>query len=325
MSGESLIVTTLTVIAALAILLYWWVAGRNNAAKPQQRPSATTFALVVLGFAACGWSVSLDRAAVSYSPQSSPMAIAVAFDLSPSMLAIPDPLFDREVPPRHMRAKMAVLDLFRALEERQENIVVSLIGFTRNAEVLMGWDNDAAQIRDILEHGLSPDLFTNSGTSIEAAVEKLIDVFGMLPQGLQRNSRQIAILVSDGEDTLPNSFLGYALEDLAASSFDVIALQSGLLDTSEGVPRYGQVGEFLGFEAMGGDLYTVPNVQVMQVISSATPGRGLHVRAEDPKVVEKMLRFLGELHAADGNTSRTLVATLGLFTVVGLLCIRVLQ
>lgn len=325
MSGNSLAVTTIALAMGLVVLLFWFVVARAKPPRDRQRPSAITFVLVFLGFATCGWSASLDRPAYSYSRQNSPIAIAVAFDLSPSMLAIPDPVFDRDIAPRHARAKKVIVELFRALEERQENIVVSLIGFARKAEILMGWDNDAAQVSDILEHGLSPEVFTNSGTSIEAAVGKLIDTFSMLPQDLQTNARHIAILVSDGEDTLPSAFLGYALEDLASSSFDVIALQTGLFDSSEGVPRYGQVGEFLGFEAMGGNLYTLPDSETMNLVSGATSQRGLYVRAEDPLAVEKMLQFSIRTRGGDGTPATTLLATLGLFVVVGLLCAGVLK
>jgi hypothetical protein len=313
------------VAAGLAVLVYWRIVHHRNADSLQARPTALTIALFTLGFALCSWSMLPDRPAYSYTPRSNPVAIAIAFDLSPSMLAVPDPLFDRSIQPRYVRAREALLELFRVLQERRINVLVSLVGFTRNAEVLMGWDYNVSQIHEILQYGLSPDLFSSSGTSIEAAVDALVDVFGMLPKEFREASHKIAILASDGEDTLPRSFLGYALEELATNSFDVIALQSGLLDASEGVPRYGQIGEFLGFEVMGGELYTVPDVEAMAAISNATTERGLYVRAEDPAAVERMLQFMGHENIDSKSPDRRLIAALGLFAVVGLFCARVLN
>lgn len=325
MNGDTLVFVAAATTATLAIFYYWRSVRRRSANSVQRRPLVTTIALVLLGFAFCAWSAMLDRPAYSYTPHDGPIAIAVAFDLSPSMLAIPDPIFDPDNTPRYVRARIALLELFRILEERRVNVLVSLIGFTRSAEVLMGWDSSSSQIREIVEYGLSPELFTSSGTSIEAAVDSLVDVFGMLPEDLRETSRRIAILVSDGEDTFPRSFLGYAREEVASASFDVIALQAGLLDTSEGVPRYGQVGEFLGFEPMGGDLYTVPDVEAMSAISSAASERGLYVRAEDPSAVEQMLRFTGGVQIDSGKPDNRTVAIMGLFAVVTLLCARILK
>jgi len=284
-----------------------------------------TRGLIVLGFVFCVWSLVLDQPSYSYTRERNPIAIAVAFDLSPSMLAIPDPAFDANVPPRYVRARNILLELFSTLEERRENVLVALIGFTRNAEVLIGWDYSSSQLREIIEFGLSPGLHSSTGTSMEAAVGAVTDLFNLLPADLRETSRKLAILVSDGEDTMPDSFLGYALDDLASASFDIIALQAGLLHTSEGVPRYGQVGEFIGFEAMGGELYTAPSTETMQAIAGAIPERGLYVRAEDPAAIEEILQFTIDGKVDGGYLGNKMFAMLGMFIVVTLLCARVLR
>jgi hypothetical protein len=290
-----------------------------------RRPLTITIVLVMMGFGFCAWSLTLERPSHNYTRQSSPIAIAVAFDLSPSMLAIPDPSVAQEIPPRYIRARSVLLELFGALQERRENVLVALIGFTRNAEVLMGWDNNSSQLSEMIEYGLSPGLFTSTGTSMEAAVSGTVEVFEMLPVELRETSRRIAVLVSDGEDTMPHAYLGYALEELASGSFDVIALQTGLLDTSEGVPSYGQVGEFLGFEAMGGELYTVPSAEAMHAMANATSERGLHVRAEDPFAVEQLMDFTVDGRNETAHLGKKQLAILGMFAVVALLCARLLQ
>lgn len=281
-----------------------------------------TYGLVAVGLAFCAWSLTLDRPSYSYAEKREPMAIAVAFDLSPSMLAVPDPAFYGEVAPRYVRARAVLLELFAELEERRESVLVALIGYTKRAEILMGWDDSPSQLREIIAYGLSPGLHTTTGTSVDAAVGAIIDVFGMLPPESRDAARRLAIIVSDGEDSLPRSFLGYALEELASETFDVVALQAGLLDTNEGVPRYGEIGEFIGFEAMSGNLYTVPDAEAMTALASATGGRGLHVRAEDPAAAAKLLRFAVDARTGNGYLDERLFAILGMFTVVTVLCAR---
>ena len=317
MSGFTLLLLAATALAGIATILYWYMRGR--------RPPLYTAILVTFGLALVGGSVLLERPAYSYAPRATPIAIAIAFDLSPSMLSIPDPLTHGEAQARYVRARESLLQILGALEERQENIVVALVGFTKDAEILMGWDHHAVQLREILQYGLSPDLFTRSGTRIEAAVETVVDVFDMLPQDLKGASRKIAIIVSDGEDTTQGADLGYALEELSSSAFDVIALQAGWPGTSEGVPRYGQVGEFLGFERMSGNIHSTPDFEAMRAISRASQQRGLHVRVEEPDTVERVLSFAVDGRIDSGRISGQLFATLGLLGVVVLVCGRVVQ
>ena len=227
--------------------------------------------------------------------------------------------------PRFERGKSVLLEYIRALEEQGEPVIVSVVGFTKSANIIMGWDQSMVQVHEILDHAVSPDLFGSSGTSIEAAVKSLDSVFAMLPEELQTTSRQLAIIVSDGEDTMRESSFDYAKQDLADSDFDTIALQTGLLDKNEGVPTYGRVGEFTGFRRMSGDLYTVPDFTAMSAIAEASGGRGLHVRAESQTAVDRMLQFT--VGGDTGNTApdAMLLSTFGMFTVVSLLCMLILR
>lgn len=311
------VLLAVTVIAGIAITLYRYA---QNSRQP-----LFTLILALCGLALIAGSTLLDRPLYSYPSKSTPVAIAIAFDLSPSMLAIPDPLTHPDTEPRWLRAREVLLEFFRTMEQRQANMVVSLLGFTKDAEIIMGWDYSGVQLQEILRYGLSPDLFSSSGTSIEAAVGTVVDAFDMLPQDLKKNSRKIAILVSDGENTTPAEYFGYALEELASSSFDVIALQVGLPGTNEGVPRYGQVGEFLGFEKMSGNTYSTPDVETMLAISRASPQRALYVRAEESDAVAEILSFAIDGQDRNQKLSGRLFLTLGLFGIVVLVCARVLR
>lgn len=305
--------------SGVALLLYWRAFSRRKSGGP----SLATVVPAAAGLALCALSSTLGRPDYTYVREAAPLAVAIAFDLSPSMLAVPDPTFNQPLPPRHQRARDVLLRVFAAMEERGTSVLVSSIGFTREAGVLTGWTNDAAQIRGVLEHGLSPGLFTRTGTSIEAAVEMLLDVFDMLPENLREESRRVAVLVSDGEDTTRRSWLPYTLDRLSSSSLEVVALQAGSLEHDEGVPRYGKLGEFLGFERMGGSSYTVPDTKAMTAIAGA-PARGIHVRAEDPVATEQILNFLDS--ARSGGTDRHMLTfALLLFAVTSLLCAGVLR
>lgn len=313
-----------TALAAL-IALYWLRPERRRSVAGKSRALSGLFILIAAGVALCLWSVSLERSAYTFERQSSPIAIAIAFDLSPSMLAIPHPEFDGEYLPRFERGKAVLQEFFRALEEQREPVIVSVVGFTKKANIIMGWDQNVAQVRDILEYAVSPDLFGSSGTSVEAAVKSLQDVFAMLPGDVQDSGRKLVIIVSDGEDTMRASSFDYATEELAEASFDTIALQTGLLDRNEGLPVYGRVGEFTGFRDMSGDIYTVPDVDAMNTLAEASLGRGLHVRAETPTAAARMLQFAIDSDASGGGPDAALLSTFGMFAVVSMLCAVILR
>jgi hypothetical protein len=306
------------VVIALLVFLYW----RQRSRKPgvANRPSRLVLVLAGSGIVLCGWSLALEEPDLTYARRANPLVIAIAFDVSPSMLAIPDPQLTPDLAPRFARARNTLLAFFAALEERGEMPFVAMAGFTRKAEILMGWDQSAAQVRDVLQYGLSPDLFGSSGTSIEAAVDAIDRLFGMLPAAVSSPGRKIAIVVSDGEDTLPPSSVGYALEDLQAGAYEVIALQAGLLHEPEGVPAYDRVGEFLGFQVFGGREFTVPDAGLMSSLAEAPDVGGLYVRAEDPQAVERMLEFATASGRRTGVPEASLLATLGMFLVVAALC-----
>lgn len=310
---------------ALLVILYWAQPARRASVARRSRGLAGLLALTVAGIGLCLWSVSLERSAIMFERQSSPIAVAIAFDLSPSMLAVPHPEFDGEFPPRFERGKTVLLEFFRALEEQGEAVIVSVVGFTKNADIIMGWDQSTTQVREILEYAVSPDLFGSSGTSIEAAAKSLDELFLMLPEDVQARSRRLAIIVSDGEDTMRASSFEYALEELAEAGFDTIALQTGLLDRNEGIPVYGRVGEFAGFRDMRGDIYTVPDVAAMTTIAETSAGRGLHIRAETPTAAQQMLQFAVAGEARGAVADATWLSTFGMFTVVSLLCAVILR
>jgi hypothetical protein len=316
--GGSAVIIWCVAATGLAIALYWFYAR----VRQSRRPSTLVISLTVVSLLLIGWSAWLERPTYSYIPQTKPIAIAIAFDLSPSMLAIPDPALGMDQTPRYQRGINTILKLLSELEDRQIDVLISMVGFTEKAEVIMGWESNISQIREMLQYVVSPSLFTRTGTSIESASKALIQVFNTLPKNLSEDTTRVAVLVSDGEDTSTYSFLEYVLEELEANRFDIITVQTGLLDQSEGVPRYGEFGEFLEFQPMSGRLYTKPNVDTMMRLSEVPDHRGLYVRAESEDSATRILDFIVTSGSIDSGLDQKLLIVLALFGLVGLLYIR---
>ena len=306
-----------TALATLTIAAYW--------TKRRQKPPVITIALIVAGLALTSGSILLDRTRSSFAPSVDPVAILIAFDLSPSMLAIPDPTLYPGVQPRYLRARQILQDVLKALEERGAAVTVALLGFSKDAEIMMGWDSSVSQLREILQYGLSPDLFTSSGTRIEAAVETVIEVFDMLPAEQKDRGRKVTIFVSDGEDTSSGEYLRYAIAELAEHPFDIVALQAGILGVNEGVPRFSPAGEFLGFDVMSGNVYSTPDANTMLTMSRSGSARGLYVRSEQAGSAAEIIDFLAGKRSLQQNISTRFLITFLLLCVSVLLCARALR
>ena len=306
-------------LACLATVAYWILPRQRRRLLSRSATGMVSLTLATGGLLLCAWSALADRPSMTYQRAAHPVAIAVAFDLSPSMLAVPHPDLDGPYPARFERAQALLLDLFRAIEERREAVIVSVLGFSREADILMGWDESTVQVRDILEYAVAPDLLGSSGTSFEAAVSSVNRLFSMLPEDVQAGSRKIAIFVSDGEDTMRSSSFGYATNDIADGGYDVIALQTGLLDREEGIATWDSAGRFDGFRSMSGEVYTVPDAAAMAAIADASSGRGMHLRAEAPEAGQRLLAFTLSGTGGGAALDPGVLSALGLFTVVAVL------
>ncbi|MGH8222820.1 MAG: hypothetical protein ACREQZ_07585, partial [Woeseiaceae bacterium] len=211
-----------------------------------------------------------------------------------------------------------------AIEERDAAAIVAIVGFTKHANVIMGWNRNVSQAGEVIHHALAPEVFGSSGTSMEAAAKALAEVFDMLPPTFE-SARRLAIVVSDGEDTMRTASLGYAVDTIAGAGFDVIALQAGSLDADEGVPAYDGAGEFIGFERIGGRLHTHPDVAAMVALAMAYEGRGLYLRAEAPGASRRMFDFAYGASAGRSGFDTALLPTFGMFSAVFLLLAWILR
>lgn len=325
MRGSADVYLAAALLGCVAIAAYWVFALRRDGNGRAAGRIALPLALVAAGVAFSLWSAFAGRPSYTFARDSSPVAIAIAFDLSPSMLAVPHPELDGAYPARFERAKSVLVELLRGIEEQRESVIIGILGFTQQADILMGWDQGTVQARDILQFAISPDLLGSSGTSFEAGVKSLNKLFAMLPEEAQANSRKIAIIVSDGEDTMRASSFGYATGDIESGGFDVIALQAGLLDRSEGIAGFDGAGQFTGFKSMGGSVHTVPDAAAMTALATAAAGDGLYVRAEAVDAVQRMLEFTLAGGDRAGTADPALLSTFGMFAVVSLLCAIIIR
>lgn len=275
-------------IILLALAMVFW-SGNERRALLQYRParSAVPLALALVAVGAVLWSVWLEQPSPDFERREQPIAIVIAIDLSPSMLAIPDPATVPNMLPRYQRGVSLLLELIRSLEERDQPVIVSVVGFTEKADIIMGWDEDTTQIRETLTYAASPTLFDNFGTSLEAAAVAVKHAFGLLPTDLA-DARRVLIVVSDGEDTMYASSLTYALEIFAELGAEIVVLQTGLLDFNEGIPVYDSFGQFDGFHRIGDMLYTVPDAAALRELATSSE-RAIYLRAENTDAAARLI------------------------------------
>lgn len=305
-------------IAVAAAARYWSTVGRAAAVSG---PGAAVLCLgAAAGIASVFWSASLARPATSFEQRATPLAIAIAFDLSPSMLAIPDPALSDAADPRWVRGRDVLLALLRGMEESGDAAVVAVVGFARRADVIMGWNRNLTEAGEVISYTLSPEVFGASGSSMEAAANGIEDAFGMLPAAFA-DARRLAIVVSDGEDTVRRGSLGYAVDSINNVNPDVIALQVGSLDVNEGVPVYDRDGDFTGFERIGGRLYTRPDAAVMAALAKASGEHGLLLHAEAPDAAQRSLAFARGKDAGRRGFDKSLLPVLCMFGTVFFLTI----
>jgi hypothetical protein len=292
------------VVTIACIALYWLY--RAVASAPGR--NVPSFALLIAVLAMLTLLVVHERLGQqqrTYAPADKPpIVVAIAVDLSLSMLAAPDPRTHPDVKSRLVRVQNALVTLLDRLAASQANVLTGVTAFTARSEIILAWDPNLAPAREVIAYVLAPDILTLPGTDLGAAVEGLLPLFDFLPSAYrEKDTRKVAIVVSDGEATVEQVDLPRALDGLRARGVEVVSLQAGLFGVPEGIPSYDDAGGFLGFQDVGGQTYTTPDARAMQMI--AGEGKtGLYVRAEDPQAAAKIYEFLGVPPSAESGIER---------------------
>ena len=282
---------TAVIITLLLILVYWgWVWLQTGGHVER---SLSVFLMLVI-FAAAATIIYVERMDTSYMLDDTPVLVGITTDLSLSMGATVDPREYSPLPNRLERAQQVLLPILNALDTSGASVMMGITGFTAKSEMIMGWDGNLPQIREVIEYSLAPGILTQPGSDMGVALQGVLPLFENLPEEYQeQETRKFLIVVSDGEQTLERGEIESALAELRSSNVSIISLQVGSLDLPEGIPVYDEAGTFLGFQDISGQVYTMPNTEIMQLIAGQDPATGLYVRAESNNAVEEISEFLG--------------------------------
>lgn len=300
-------------IVFAGLLAYWW--------RDRSRDSALACLVGALGIGLVIWFAWTRAPQLTEDRQAEPLVLAIAMDLSPSMLARPVPLGDNAVLPRFERSLRVVADVIDGLQASDAHYLISITGFAGDAGVLIGWDDNLAAIREALDYTVTPELFAENGTSLEAAARSIDELFALLPVRFAA-ARRVVLFVSDGEDTERPSDVRYAAERLRRSNASIIALQVGLAERNEGIPVYNDLGAFQGFRVLDGRKFTRPDPDAMRELAGGRAG--FFIRAEDPSASSQILEQLRSARPAVSLDTR-LVPLLGMFILTFLLLLLVLK
>lgn len=223
-----------------------------------------------------------------------PVLIAVAADVSLSMGTIPEPGAHGDVGTRLERVQSVLLPLFARLASAARPTLVSVSAFTAKAETILAWDDDLTLAAEIVEYVLTTGLLTEAGSDLSTALTASVPLFESLPETYRDSGlAKYLLLVSDGEQTAAQEFGETSLAKLRELGVRIVALHAGMAEPQEGLPVYDEDGEFIGFEEVGGQIFSTPDPDLMRMIAGEVEGRGVFVKAEAGDAVATITDFIG--------------------------------
>jgi hypothetical protein len=240
-----------------------------------------------------------------------PVLVAFATDVSLSMGAIPDPDTNDEVATRLERAQRVMLPVLANLSAAARPVLVSVTAFTSKSETILAWDDDLSLAREIIEFVLSTGLLTEAGSDLGVALNGVVPHFESLPETFKRSEHpKFLLIVSDGEQTASRATSDVALAKLRELGVQIITLHVGASDVAEGLPVYDENNIFVGFEEIGGQIFSVPDAEIMRSIAGADSANGLFVSADDGNATAAITDYIGLKNRGPANTSLRLWAIL---------------
>lgn len=312
-----LLAALLTFLLAAAYWARRWIAASGNLRRHVSYP---LMALLIVTLAGLVYVETLTR--TNRSADTAPVLIAVAADLSLSMGAMPDPRNGDDIGTRMDRAKKVLLSVLGRLESSGARAMISITGFTAKSETILAWDNNIAQISEVINYVLTPGLLTEPGSDLGEALDGVIPLFDNLPESYRKeDNRKFLIVVSDGEQTVEKGDVARGLKELRARGVKIVALQAGLLDTPEGIPVYDDLKRFQGFRDIAGQIYTVPDAKAMSMLVDRDGESGLYLRAEEAGAGATISDYLGI--AAPGTAASSPLYLATVLTLLGL-CVVIL-
>jgi hypothetical protein len=219
-----------------------------------------------------------------------PTLVAIAADVSLSMGTLPDPRAEPDAGTRLERVQDTLSQVIAELDASTIPVMVGLTAFTSKSETILAWDDNLPQVREAVEYVLTTGLLTEPGSDMGAALNGVAPLFEILPDDYRdQQQNKFLIVVSDGEQTVEEADLATAMANLRDLGVRIVSLYVGRGDVPEGLPVYGDEGNFIGFDEVGGQIYSVPNPEVMTLLAAG----GVYTSAEDPAAADTIMDFIG--------------------------------
>jgi len=294
----------LAMLVLLLLVLYWvrirvWADTTRDPYMPIQ-----LLAMLVL-------LIFIGRSGDETQGPGAPVLVAFATDVSLSMGAIPDPDTNDDVATRLERAQRVMLPVLANLSAAARPVLVSVTAFTSKSETILAWDDDLSLAREIIEFVLSTGLLTEAGSDLGVALNGVVPHYESLPETLKRSEHpKFLLIVSDGEQTASRATSDVALAKLRELGVQIITLHVGAPDVAEGLPVYDENNIFVGFEEIGGQIFSVPDAEIMRSIAGADAANGLFVSADDGNAAAAISDYIGLKNNGPANTSLRLWAIL---------------
>lgn len=306
------IATVITIaIAAVAVRERSW-------ANPQRFASVPILLAVMLGI-----SVYLYRIDADARNPGAPILLAVAADVSLSMGTMPDPSQHGEIGTRLERIQRVLLPLFANLAAEGRPVMVSVTAFTAKSETILAWDDDLSLAQEIAEFVLSVGLLTEAGSDMGVALDGAQALFENLPEDYRGSEYpRFLIVASDGEQTAGGQAGDAALAQLRDQGVRVVALHVGRDDVQEGLPVFDDNDEFMGFEEVGGQIFSTPDPAIMRATAGDDRSFGLFVSADSGDAVATIADFVGLQSGGEIAASRRSGAVLLLWAALMFMLLR---
>ena len=278
---------SLALLTLVLLILHWIRSGAWT--DTVRQPHAPTLLIVMLALLAY-----VGRSDEGSSGPGTPVLVALAADVSLSMGTIPEPGANDDIGTRLERAQHVLLPVLASLSAAARPVLVSVTAFTSKSETILAWDDDLSLAREIVEFVLATGLLTEAGSDLGVALNGVVPHFESLPESYRgQGHSKFLIIVSDAEQTADRANSDAALVSLRELGVRIITLHVGLPDTPEGLPVYDENGDFLGFEEVDGQLFSVPNPELMNLIAGSDPAQGLFVRAASSDAATTITNYIG--------------------------------
>lgn len=296
----------LATFAVLVVVTLYWVRFRTWSNRTY---SKTQMLVLLLMLAILAVAHRADRQLLKGHV---PTLIAIATDVSLSMGTLPDPRIDADANTRLERVQSTLSRVIAELDASAMPVMIGVTAFTSKSETILAWDDNLPQVLEVIKYVLTTGLLTEPGSDLGAALNGVEPLFEILPETYRdQEQNKFLIVVSDGEQTVDEANIAMAMANLRELGVRIISLHVGMQDTPEGLPVYNDAGNFIGFDEVGGQIYSIPDPEIMALLAGDDRENGIFATAENSDAADTIMEFIGV--PVSNATSSPLYLTMILF------------